>query len=66
MHNSKSKYLGYITRNRNFQSSSPFERSASFYVTISGHFERYQYFNFETNFLENGNLFQKIGVPFFR
>ena len=29
------------------------------------HFERFQYFNFETNFLENENLFQKIGVPFF-
>ena len=38
---------------------------ACFYVTISGNFERFQYFNFETNFLENENLFQKTGVPFF-
>ena len=42
-----------------------FDRSACFYVTISESFERVQYFNFETNFLENGNLFQKTGVPFF-
>ena len=50
---------------RNFQNSPPFERLACFYVTISGNFERFQYFNFETNFLENENLFQKTGVPFF-
>ena len=38
---------------RNFQNSRPFERLACFYVTISGNFERFQYFNFEANFLEN-------------
>ena len=43
----------------------PFERSACFYVTVSESFKRFQYFNFETNFLENENLFQKTGVPFF-
>ena len=48
-----------------FQNSPPFERSACFYVTIMGNFERFQYFNFETNFLENENLFQKTGVLFF-
>ena len=48
-----------------FQNSPPFERSGCFYVTISGNFERLQYFNYETNFLENENLFQKTGVPFF-
>ena len=48
-----------------FQNSSPFERSACFYVTINENFERFQYFNFETDFLENENLFQKTGVPFF-
>ena len=26
---------------------------------------RFQYFNFETDFLENENLFQKTGVPSF-
>ena len=26
--------------------------------------KRFQYFYFETNFLENENLFQKTGVPF--
>ena len=48
-----------------FQNSPPFERSAYFYVRISESFKRFQYFNFETNFLENENLFQKTGVPFF-
>ena len=41
------------------------DRSTRFYVTISGDFERFQYFNFEKRFLENEILFQKIGVPFF-
>ena len=35
-----------------------------FYVAISASFERFQYFNFETDFLENENLLQKIGVSF--
>ena len=35
-----------------------------FYVTISESFKCFQYFNFETNFLENKNLFQKTGVRF--
>ena len=50
---------------RYFQNSTPFERSACFYMTIGGNFERFQYFNFESNFLENENFFQKTGVPFF-
>ena len=33
-------------------------------MTISGNFERYQYFNFETNFFKNENFFQKTGVLF--
>ena len=33
-----------------------------FYVTISGNFERFQYFNLETDFPENENLLQKPGV----
>ena len=48
-----------------FQNSPSFERSACFYVTISGNSERFQYLNFETDFLENENLFQKTGVTFF-
>ena len=48
-----------------FQNSPPFGRSTCFYVTISENFEHFQYFNFETDFLENENLFQKTGVPFF-
>ena len=50
---------------RDFQYSPPFERSACFYVTISGNFERFHCFNFETDFLENENPFQKTELPFF-
>ena len=46
----------------NFQINPPFERSACFYVTIRGIFERFQYFNFETNFLENEKL-RKLEYP---
>ena len=52
---------------RDFRNSSPFERSACFYVTISKsfeHFEHFQYFNFQTDFLENENFFQKTRVTF--
>ena len=41
------------------------DQSTCFNVTISGDFERFQYFNFETSFLENEILFQKTGVHFF-
>ena len=33
--------------------------SGIFYVTITGSFECFQHFNFETNFLKNENLFFK-------
>ena len=45
-----------------FQNSLPFETSARFYVTISENFKRFQWFNFETDFLENESLFLKTGV----
>ena len=34
-------------------------------MTISGNFQRFQCFNVEADFLENENIFQKAGVPFF-
>ena len=46
-----------------FQNNLPFARAACFYVKISGNFERFQYFNFEADFLENKNIFQKTEVP---
>ena len=49
-----------------FQNSPPFARLACFYVKISRNFERFQYFDFETDFLENENLSQKTGEPLFR
>ena len=33
-------------------------------MAISGNFERFPYFNFETDFLENENLFQKTEYCF--
>ena len=50
---------------KDFQNTPPFERSACFYMTMSETFKRFQYFSFETNFLENQNLFQKTGALFF-
>ena len=35
-------------------------------MTITANFECFQYFNFETNFLENENHFEKTGVSYFR
>ena len=42
---------------RDFQNSPPFDRSACIYVTISENFERFQYFNVGTDFLEKENFF---------
>ena len=58
---------GYVLLNngsRDFLSSPLFERSACFCVTISENFERFQYFNFETDFLENENPFKKLEYRF--
>ena len=49
---------------RSFQNSTPFEGLVSFYVTISGKFERLWDFNFETNFLINEKPFQKLECYF--
>ena len=35
-----------------------------FFVTVSENFKRFQYLNFEIDFLENKNFFQKTGVQF--
>ena len=43
----------------NRKSIGPFEKSICFYVTITGHFQLFIYFNFKTNFLKNENLFGK-------
>ena len=48
-----------------FQNSSLFERSTCFYVTISGNFERFQYFNFETlTFWKTNIFFKKLEYRF--
>ena len=38
--------------------------SAYIYMIITENFERFRYFNFETSFLKNENIFRKTGVPF--
>ena len=58
-------YILLKIHTRDFQNSSLLERPTYFYVTISGNFERFQYFNTETNFLKNENRFQKVGGSFF-
>ena len=45
------------TGTRDFQNSTPFERSAYFAVAVSKDFKRFQYFNFEADFVENENFF---------
>ena len=47
-----------------FKISLSFKRSTWFYKTISGNFEGFQYFNFDTDFLKNENIFQKLGYRF--
>ena len=34
-------------------------------MMITGNFERFHYFNFETNFLKSENLFVKTAAPIF-
>ena len=45
---------------RDFQNSPPFDRSVNFYETVNGNFERFHYFNFETDFLEMKTFFKKL------
>ena len=45
---------------RDFQNSPPFERLTSFYVTMTGNFDRFQYFHFEQYFLKTKNFFKKL------
>ena len=49
---------------RDFQNSPPFGGSACFHVAITENFKGFQYLNFEKDFLENRNLFQKTGARF--
>ena len=59
----------YKNGTRDFRNSPPFDRSACFDVTISESLKDFQYFDFETNFLEKENWIfknvQKTGVLLF-
>ena len=55
----ESVYVFLKNSTRDFQNSPLFKRLTCFYVTISGNFEHFQYFNFETDFLENEKNFSK-------
>ena len=55
------KSIGFSKKStRDFQNSSPFERSACFYVTTSRNFERSQYFKFEEIFWKTKAFFKKL------
>ena len=63
LENTKRKNMVFLRNGaRDFQNSPPFERC--FYVTISGIFERFQYFNFEIDFLENKSILKKLEYCF--
>ena len=49
---------------RDPKNSPPLKISASPYMKIIGNFERFQYFNFGTYFLENEKLLRKTRFPF--
>ena len=54
--------------NRNFTCpdfSHMFRQYNMFFMWVTRNIERFQYFNFETNFLKNEKLFQNTGVQFF-
>ena len=40
-------------------------RDRHVFMRVNENFKRFQYSNFETDFLENENLSQKTGAPFF-
>ena len=44
--------------------NSLFERLACFYVKTNENFERFQFFDFKTNFQKNANSSQKTGILF--
>ena len=46
-------YASLKNGNRNFQNSPPFKRSACFYVTTTGDFERFQFLSSKIIFLKN-------------
>ena len=50
---------------RDFLSNPLLEQAGCFYVTITGDFERFQYFIFETRFIKNENFSQKTVLQFF-
>ena len=58
-------YVPLKKSTKDFQNSLPFERLAWFYVTNSENFEHFQSFIFETDFLENENLFKKTEAALF-
>ena len=48
-----------------FYNSLQFERLVCFCVIIIGNLDFFQFYNYETDFLENENLFEKTGVTVF-
>ena len=57
-------YVFLKSGSRDFQNNPPFERWSCFYVKITENFERFQYFNFQINFLKNKTLFKNLEYRF--
>ena len=56
----------YFTTNRKtLGSSKNYIKNFTMTMTITGDFERFQYFNFEASFLKKENFSRKTGVPLF-
>ena len=53
-----------LLKNGTRQNIPPFERSPYFYVTMSENFKRFQWFNFERDFMENKTFFKKLEYRF--
>ena len=51
---------------RDFKNKRQFKRSTYFYMTITGDFKRFHYFNFNINFLEKQKPFLKNWTTVFR
>ena len=65
LNSTKSMWVFLKSGTRDLQNNPPLKRLAYFYESITGNFQRFQYVNFETNFLKNEKVFQNTGVRCF-
>ena len=65
LNSTKSMWVFLKSGTRDLQNNPSLKRLAYFYESITGNFQRFQYVNFETNFLKNEKVFQNTGVRCF-